>query len=132
MVNAEFDDGRGGTVIKPIAGSYVEFAERKIKPGLENKSNITRGDRREGFEANNANKIFESTYRTQTIRTAARQLSHDEGSMIFPGRAGLKYDGLPRGARQKSKKNESSVSLVTRIVRFEVALNGCRGEAVNF
>jgi hypothetical protein len=68
MVNAEFDDGRGGIVIKPIAGSYIEFAERKIKPGLENQANITRSDRREGFEANNANKIFESTYRTQTIR----------------------------------------------------------------
>ncbi|MEZ6152120.1 MAG: DUF1338 family protein [Pirellulaceae bacterium] len=32
MVAAEFDDGRGGTTCKMIAGSYVEFAERKIKP----------------------------------------------------------------------------------------------------
>ena len=67
MVVAEFDNGHGGMVSKPIAGSYVEFAERKIKPESLGKTTITRADRREGFEANNANKIFESTYRAQTL-----------------------------------------------------------------
>lgn len=66
MVSAEFDDGQGGTISKMIAGSYVEFAERKIKPENAGKTTITRSDRRDGFEANNADKIFESTYQTQT------------------------------------------------------------------
>ncbi|MEO8269761.1 MAG: DUF1338 domain-containing protein, partial [Aureliella sp.] len=68
MVSAEFDDGCGGTICKMIAGSYVEFAERKIKPESLGKTHITRDDRRDGFEANNADKIFESTYSTQTTK----------------------------------------------------------------
>ncbi len=68
MVSAEFDDGCGGTVGKLIAGSYVEFAERKIKPESAGKTHITRSDRRDGFEANNADKIFESTFSTQTTK----------------------------------------------------------------
>jgi len=40
---------------KMIPGSYVEFAERK--------------DGREGFEAANADKIFESTYSAQVNRS---------------------------------------------------------------
>lgn len=68
MVDAQFDDGHGGNTHKMIAGSYVEFAERKIKPENAGKSHITRSDRRDGFEANNADKIFESTYSTQTTK----------------------------------------------------------------
>jgi len=51
-----------------IAGSYVEFAERKILPqyiGLP-LSEIKNHHRREGFETQNADKIFESTYTEQT------------------------------------------------------------------
>ena len=51
-VDALFQEGSSHT----IAGSYVEFAERKpTKNGI-----------REGFEAGNADKIFESTFRSQT------------------------------------------------------------------
>ncbi|MBL1410749.1 DUF1338 domain-containing protein [Sphingobacterium faecale] len=50
-----------------IAGSYVEFAERSVLPEFKN---LAKGDvrgihRRDGFETNNADKIFESTYTTQ-------------------------------------------------------------------
>lgn len=50
-----------------VAGSYVEFAERSVLPQFKNLSpdQITRSHRREGFEANNADKIFESTYSHQ-------------------------------------------------------------------
>ncbi|MBN9382041.1 MAG: DUF1338 domain-containing protein [Chitinophagaceae bacterium] len=53
---------------KMIAGSYVEFAERKVLPEYAGLSSGTLGrqHRREGFEARNADKIFESTYRSQT------------------------------------------------------------------
>lgn len=53
-----------------IPGSYVEFAERRILPEFEDMpiSEIKREHRREGFEALNADKIFESTYSTQTDR----------------------------------------------------------------
>ncbi len=70
MVAAEFSDGAGGTVSSPIAGSYVEFAERKILPQFAAlpRDQIRRQHRREGFEANNADKIFESTYSQQTSR----------------------------------------------------------------
>ena len=53
-----------------IAGSYVEFAERSVLPqyaGLS-KDKITTTHRREGFEAGNADKIFESTFSSQTQR----------------------------------------------------------------
>jgi Domain of unknown function (DUF1338) len=64
MIYAEFADGS----IHEIAGSYVEFAERKILAEFANlpKEKITRQNRREGFETNNADKIFESTFSTQT------------------------------------------------------------------
>jgi hypothetical protein len=67
MVKATFLDGEA----QDIAGSYVEFAERKVLPefvGLPLPA-IKREHRREGFEANNADKIFESTYSSQTGRT---------------------------------------------------------------
>lgn len=52
----------------PISGSYVEFAERKILPQFLNRkaSDIEVCHRRDGFEAANADKIFESTYLIQT------------------------------------------------------------------
>jgi hypothetical protein len=64
MVTAEFEGGEK----HPIAGSYVEFAERKVlEPFLHlPKNEIRRDHRKEGFEAGNADKIFESTYSTQT------------------------------------------------------------------
>lgn len=51
-----------------IAGSYVEFAERLILPQYANlpAGQITGAHRRDGFETNNADKIFESTYTGQT------------------------------------------------------------------
>jgi hypothetical protein len=51
-----------------IAGSYVEFAERGILPEFKNlpNSEIKPQHRRDGFETNNADKIFESTYTGQT------------------------------------------------------------------
>jgi hypothetical protein len=66
MIDAEF---AGGEVFR-IAGSYVEFAERRVLPQFRNlpPEQITRQHRREGFEAGNADKIFESTFTTQTNR----------------------------------------------------------------
>ena len=51
-----------------ISGSYVEFAERRVLPEFANlpKDQIRREHRRDGFEASNADKIFESTYASQT------------------------------------------------------------------
>ncbi|MBL7698175.1 MAG: DUF1338 domain-containing protein [Chitinophagaceae bacterium] len=53
-----------------ISGSYVEFAERRVRTEFQHlpSSEIKREHRREGFEAANADKIFESTYTTQTSR----------------------------------------------------------------
>ncbi len=69
MVDADFADGDR----HPISGSYVEFAERQVLPeyrGLS-KSVIERQHRREGFEAGNADKIFESTFISQTSQGLA-------------------------------------------------------------
>lgn len=51
-----------------ISGSYVEFAERKVLPEFAHlpKSKIERSHRRDGFETANADKIFESTFTSQT------------------------------------------------------------------
>ena len=64
MIDAEF---AGGEVFR-IAGSYVEFAERRLLPEFNNlpAHQIGRQHRREGFETGNADKIFESTFTTQT------------------------------------------------------------------
>ena len=53
-----------------ISGSYVEFAERSVLPEFAflDKNEIQREHRREGFEAANADKIFESTYLEQTSK----------------------------------------------------------------
>ena len=66
MIDAEF---AGGDVFR-IAGSYVEFAERRILPQFQHlpADQIMRQHRREGFETGNADKIFESTFTTQTGR----------------------------------------------------------------
>jgi hypothetical protein len=64
MVMAEF----AGSEQRSIAGSYVEFAERLVLPQHAHlpASQIARKHRRDGFEAQNADKIFESTYAAQT------------------------------------------------------------------
>ncbi|MEM6431891.1 MAG: DUF1338 domain-containing protein [Deinococcota bacterium] len=64
MITATFAGGDS----KEISGSYVEFAERRPLAGFEDiaTSELTRDMRREGFEAANADKIFESTYSSQT------------------------------------------------------------------
>ena len=55
QVKAHFASKNSQEIID-IAGSYVEFAERNIMPS---------GLRRDGFEAANADKIFESTFTDQ-------------------------------------------------------------------
>lgn len=69
MIPAVFADGE----TRQISGSYVEFAERRVLPDFAHlpKAQIRREYRREGFEAGNADKIFESTYRTQTSQRTA-------------------------------------------------------------
>ncbi len=64
MIEADF----AGDEKQEIAGSYVEFAERRVLPQFAHlaPADIRREHRREGFEANNADKIFESTYASQT------------------------------------------------------------------
>jgi hypothetical protein len=64
MIQAQFADGD----MHEIAGSYVEFAERKVLPEFQHlpKTEIKREHRREGFETANADKIFESTFSSQT------------------------------------------------------------------
>ncbi len=70
MVDAAFDDGRGGTEVHEIPGSYVEFAERRVLDAFAHlpAHEIRREHRREGFEAASADKIFESTYTAQASR----------------------------------------------------------------
>lgn len=68
MIDATFDDGHGGTELHRISGSYVEFAERRVKPEFAGQDDISREHRRDGFEAANADRIFESTYSDQTDR----------------------------------------------------------------
>jgi len=66
MIEADFANGEKHR----IPGSYVEFAERRVLPEFAHllPSEIKREHRREGFEAANADKIFESTYSAQTTR----------------------------------------------------------------
>jgi hypothetical protein len=72
MVEAEFDDGRGGIETHRISGSYVEFAERRVLPDFADlpAEQLTRRHRRDGFDTANANNIFESTYSHQTQKRA--------------------------------------------------------------
>ena len=64
IVEAEFLGGEK----MGISGSYVEFAERKPLPEYAHMPSelLKSYHRREGFEASNADKIFESTYSSQT------------------------------------------------------------------
>ena len=64
MIEATFEAGEK----QLISGSYVEFAERRILPEYADlpPDQVRRQHRRDGFEANNADKIFESTYSSQT------------------------------------------------------------------
>lgn len=50
-----------------IPGSYIEFAERRVRSEYStiDPSDIKRHHRRDGFESQNADKIFESTYTHQ-------------------------------------------------------------------
>ncbi|HJT74915.1 MAG TPA: DUF1338 family protein, partial [Chitinophaga sp.] len=64
MIPATF----AGNATHSIAGSYVEFAERRVLPQFAHlpAGERKREHRREGFEAGNADRIFESTYSSQT------------------------------------------------------------------
>lgn len=64
MLEVQFADG----VTLPISGSYVEFAERRPLPEFVHlrRDELRREHRRDGFESGNADKIFESTYTSQT------------------------------------------------------------------
>lgn len=64
MIDATFADGSTHS----IAGSYVEFAERKVLEQFKHLTinEIKREHRRDGFETGNADKIFESTFSSQT------------------------------------------------------------------
>ncbi|MEP1490456.1 MAG: DUF1338 domain-containing protein [Algibacter sp.] len=66
LCEATFSDGDQFS----ISGSYVEFAERRVLPEFKHlpKNEIKREHRREGFETANADKIFESTFTSQTNR----------------------------------------------------------------
>lgn len=68
MITATFAEGDTFS----IAGSYVEFAERKVLPQFQHlpADKISREHRRDGFETGNADKIFESTYSTQTKKSS--------------------------------------------------------------
>jgi len=64
MIDAEFSNNKKSK----ISGSYVEFAERLPLPEFASieSAKLTRKQRREGFESANADKIFESTFSSQT------------------------------------------------------------------
>ncbi len=68
MIEAEFRNEDGSIRKEMISGSYVEFAERKVLDEFSHlkPDDIKREHRRDGFEAGNADKIFESTYKSQT------------------------------------------------------------------
>ncbi|QDT73102.1 DUF1338 domain-containing protein [Lacipirellula limnantheis] len=70
MVDATFPLAAGGETTQQIAGSYVEFAERRVLPQFATlpEGEVCREHRRDGFETANADKIFESTFRDQTGR----------------------------------------------------------------
>jgi hypothetical protein len=69
-IDVEFDEGHGRKERHVIAGSYVEFAERRVLDAFATlpPDRVHREHRREGFEAESADRIFESTYRAQVER----------------------------------------------------------------
>lgn len=70
VIASEFRSGKDQIESHDISGSYVEFAERLPLNEHANvpKDELTRSQRRDGFEAGNADRIFESTYTSQTGR----------------------------------------------------------------
>jgi hypothetical protein len=60
-----------GGEVREIPGSYVEFAERRVLSNFIHLAadEVKREHRRDGFEAANADKIFESTYSSQVNPT---------------------------------------------------------------
>jgi hypothetical protein len=66
IITAAFDNNE----THDIAGSYVEFAERRVLPAFENipKTELQRSHFRDGFETSNADKIFESTFTDQVLK----------------------------------------------------------------
>lgn len=68
MVEAEFLEADGSLSHHTISGSYVEFAERRPLPEFSHlpSDQLHRAHRRDGFETGNADKIFESTFSSQT------------------------------------------------------------------
>ncbi len=66
-VEAEFAEEDGSTSTHTIAGSYVEFAERSVLDEFAHLApeDVQRKHRRDGFAVGNADKIFESTFRSQ-------------------------------------------------------------------
>ena len=73
VVQSEFRSGKDQIVKHDISGSYVEFAERLPLPQYADlpQDQLSREHRRDGFEAGNADRIFESTYTSQTKRDEA-------------------------------------------------------------
>ncbi|MCA9259765.1 MAG: DUF1338 domain-containing protein [Planctomycetales bacterium] len=69
-VMGEFQEPDGTSTQRQISGSYVEFAERLVLDEFCDlpAEQIERRHRRDGFETQNADKIFESTYTSQTAR----------------------------------------------------------------
>jgi hypothetical protein len=67
-IAAPVDVAFAGGDVHAIAGAYVEFAERRALPAFAHLAKAALGPEhvRDGFEAANADKIFESTYRAQT------------------------------------------------------------------
>ena len=90
----------GNTIRHEISGSYVEFAERRVKPEFSDimmnermttttttattttAIRITREHRREGFEVGNADKIFESTFRQQTSKKSSNNYNKNNNAVI--------------------------------------------------
>lgn len=68
LINAEFATSDGAVENHIISGSYVEFAQREVLDEYVHlpAHQIRRCHRKEGFERDNADGIFESTYRSQT------------------------------------------------------------------
>lgn len=107
MIEAEFAGGEKHM----IAGSYVEFAERRVMPAYAHiaKTDITRAMRREGFEAGNADKIFESTFSSQTaVRQPNLNGNLPAPSPIHPKRPSVKT-ALPGPRAQAALAREAAV-----------------------
>ena len=67
-IETSFPTESGDQRSETIAGSYVEFAQRDLLPGNEDDKGEMAAKRRDGFDAGNADGIFESTFTTQTMK----------------------------------------------------------------